>query len=234
MLLPSPGFDPGNVLTMTVLFPATGGKYLEKSPGNPMERISPKVTAYHHQLIELELSGGPVQTVCDAPIARGGTWNKDGVIVFTPQVRGGLYQVPASGGTPAPISDPDASRGETSHRWPMFLPDGKHYLYLAANFAGQKGVDAIFVGSLDSKEKRFVVEGSANAAYAAPGYLLFYRDKTLLAQQFDLRRFALPRVLWCRMVFRSLRSQLKMFTLNTNAFALPGWCSLSRQSRWDP
>jgi putative ABC transport system permease protein len=52
MLLPSPGFDPANVLTMTVLFPATGGKYLEKSPGNPMERISPKVTAYHQQLIE--------------------------------------------------------------------------------------------------------------------------------------------------------------------------------------
>jgi putative ABC transport system permease protein len=52
MLLPSPGFDPANVLTMTVLFPSTGGKYLEKSPGKPMERISPKVTAYHQQLIE--------------------------------------------------------------------------------------------------------------------------------------------------------------------------------------
>jgi len=52
MLLPSPGFDPANVLTMTVLFPATGGKYLEKSPGKPMERISPKVTAYHQQLME--------------------------------------------------------------------------------------------------------------------------------------------------------------------------------------
>jgi putative ABC transport system permease protein len=52
MLLPSPGFDPANVLTMTVLFPPTGGKYLEKSPGKPMERISPKVTAYHQQLME--------------------------------------------------------------------------------------------------------------------------------------------------------------------------------------
>jgi len=143
------------------------------------------------KLKKLEVSGGPVQTVCDAPMARGGTWNKDGVIVFTPHVRGGLFQVLASGGTPTSISNPDASRGETSHRWPMFLPDGKHYLYLAANFAGQKGVDAIFVGSLDSKEKTFVVEASANAAYAAPGYLLFYRDKTLLAQRFDLKRFSL-------------------------------------------
>ena len=143
------------------------------------------------KLKKLEASGGPVQTVCDAPMARGGTWNKDGVIVFTPQVRGGLYRVPASGGTPAPISDPDWGRGETSHRWPMFLPDGRHYLYLAADFAGQKGVDTVFVGSLDSKEKRFVIEGSANAAYAAPGYLLFYRDKTLVAQPFDLTRLAL-------------------------------------------
>jgi len=73
----------------------------------------------------------------------------------------------------------------------MFLPDGTHYLYMAANFSGRKGVDAIFVGSLDSNEKRFVVGASANAAYAAPGYLLFYRDKTLLAQRFDLKRFAL-------------------------------------------
>jgi Tol biopolymer transport system component len=62
---------------------------------------------------------------------------------------------------------------------------------MAANFSGRKDVDAIFVGSLDSNEKRFVVEASANAAYAAPGYLLFYRDKTLLAQRFNLKRFAL-------------------------------------------
>lgn len=97
----------------------------------------------------------------------------------------------ASGGTPVPITNPDPNRGETTHRWPMFLPDGRHYLYLAANFAEQKRVNAIFVGALDSNEKRFVVEASANAAYATPGYLLFYRDNTLLAQRFDLKRFAL-------------------------------------------
>jgi serine/threonine protein kinase/Tol biopolymer transport system component len=145
------------------------------------------------KLKKVEVSGGPVQTICDAPSGRGGAWNKDGVIVFTPDARlgGGLYQVSAAGGTAARISNPDTSRGEQSHRWPMFLPDGTHYLYMAANFAGQKGVNAIFVGSLGSNEKRFVVDASANAAYAAPGYLLFCRDKDLLAQRFDLRRFAL-------------------------------------------
>lgn len=143
------------------------------------------------KLKKLELSGGPVQTICDATSGRGGSWSKDGVILFSPDANVGLYRVLSSGGTPTPISKPDTSRGETSHRWPTFLPDGKHYLYLASNFSGLKGVNAIFVGSLDSSEKRFIVEANANAAYASPGYLLFYRDKTLLAQPFDLKRLAL-------------------------------------------
>jgi Tol biopolymer transport system component len=143
------------------------------------------------KLKKLELSGGPVQTVCDAPSGRGGTWNKDGVIVFAPDTNVGLYRVAAAGGTPTQIRNRDTSRGEDGLRWPVFLPDGTHYLYLAANFGGRKGVDGIFAGSLESNEKRFVVEATANAAYAAPGYLLFYRDKTLLAQRFDVKRLAL-------------------------------------------
>lgn len=145
------------------------------------------------KLKKAEVSGGPVQTICDAPSGRGGTWNQDGVIVFTPDGRqgGGLYRVLASGETPKPITIPDRARGEDSYRWPMFLPDGRHYLYMAANFSGRNDADAIFVGSLDSNEKRFIVKASANGAYAAPGYLVFYRDKTLLAQRFALKHFAL-------------------------------------------
>lgn len=143
------------------------------------------------KLKKLDLTGGQVQAICDAPNGRGGTWNKDGVIVFAPDTNVGLHRVSASGGTPTQISKLDRNRGEDGHRWPMFLPDGTHYLYLAANFTGRKGVNAIFAGSLDSDEKRFIVEASANAIFAAPGYLLFYRDKALLAQPFDLKRFAL-------------------------------------------
>lgn len=143
------------------------------------------------QMKKVEVAGGPVQTICDAPSGRGGAWNKDGVIVFAPIVTAGLYRVPASGGTPTQIREIDKSLGQSGLRWPVFLPDGKHFLYLAANFTGQKGGNIIYVGALDSKEKHFVVESTANAAYAAPGYLLFYRDKTLLAQPFDLKRFAL-------------------------------------------
>ena len=146
------------------------------------------------KLKKLELSDGPVQIICDATSGRGGTWNKDGVIVFTPDATlgNGLYRVPASGGIPTQISRPDPSRGEESHRYPTFLPDGSHYLYLAANFSGRKEeVDAVFMGALNSNEKRFVTAATANAAYAAPGYLLFCRGKTLLAQRFDLKRLAL-------------------------------------------
>jgi Tol biopolymer transport system component len=144
------------------------------------------------KLKRMDVAGGPVQTLCDAPSGRGGTWSKDGVIVFAPsgQLLTGLFRISASGGTPMPLSTPDASRGENTHRWPMFLPDGRHYLYLAANVRGGSDVDAIFMGLLDSNEKRLVVKTSLNAAYAA-GYLLFYRDRTLLAQRFDLNRFEL-------------------------------------------
>jgi eukaryotic-like serine/threonine-protein kinase len=145
------------------------------------------------KLKKVDVSGGQVQVLCDAPSGRGGTWNRDGVIVFTPDSFGpGLFRVSSLGGSPVEMTKPDASRFETSHRWPVFLPDGKHFLYLAANFIGQLEKNAIFLGSLDSQERRLLVSTSANAAYAEPGYLLYLRDnKTLVAQPFDRRRYVL-------------------------------------------
>lgn len=143
------------------------------------------------KLKKVDVAGGQAQVLCDAPNGRGGTWNRHGVIVFTPDGFGGLFRVSSSGGSPVGMTKPDTSRFETSHRWAVFLPDGKHFLYLAANFTGQSENSAIFLGSLDSQEKRLLVNTRANAAYADPGYLLYMRDKTLVAQPFDLRRFVL-------------------------------------------
>jgi Tol biopolymer transport system component len=144
------------------------------------------------KLKKVDVSGGQVQVLCDAPNGRGGTWNRDGVIVFTPDGLGGLSRVSSSGGSPGEMTKPDTSRSETSHRWPVFLPDGKHFLYLAANFTGLLEHNAIFLGSLDSEERRLLVSSSANAAYAEPGYLLYLRDnETLVAQAFDRRRYVL-------------------------------------------
>ncbi|MGA2002759.1 MAG: protein kinase [Terriglobales bacterium] len=145
------------------------------------------------KLKKIEVARGRPQVLCDAPNGRGGTWNRDGVIVFTPDAASaGLFRVSSSGGSPVAITKLDASRSETSHRWPVFLPDGRHFLYLGANFSGLLENNAIFLGSLDSQERRLLVSASGNAAYAEPGYLLYLRDnKTLVAQPFDLRRYVL-------------------------------------------
>jgi eukaryotic-like serine/threonine-protein kinase len=145
------------------------------------------------KLKKVDVSGGQSQVLCDASNGRGGTWNRDGVIVFTPDSLGaGLFRVSSSGGSPVEMTKPDTTRSEQSHRWPVFLPDGKHFIYFAVNFGGKKEFNAIFLGSLDSQERRLLVSTSAQAAYADPGYLLYLRDnKTLVAQPFDRRRYVL-------------------------------------------
>ncbi|HEU5182014.1 MAG TPA: protein kinase [Candidatus Polarisedimenticolia bacterium] len=140
------------------------------------------------KLKRVDAAGGPPQTLCDAPLNRGGSWNQDGVILFSPVVDAGLFKVSASGGVPAQVTRLDPARGESSHRWPFFLPDGKHFLYLVASFAGPREKTGIYVRSLDSNEEKFLVSTNSSLAYAPPGYLLFLRDRTLMAQPFDADR----------------------------------------------
>jgi eukaryotic-like serine/threonine-protein kinase len=143
------------------------------------------------KLKKVDLSGGQSRVICDAPNGRGGTWNRDGAIIFSADALAGLSRVSALGGSPVELTKPDPTRFETSHRWPEFLPDGKHFIYLAANFSGKPEMNAIFLGSLDSPDRRLLVNSTANAAYAEPGYLVYLRDKTLVAQPFDRRSYAL-------------------------------------------
>jgi eukaryotic-like serine/threonine-protein kinase len=137
------------------------------------------------KLRHIDAAGGPTQTVCDASNGRGGAWSKDGVIVFTPTTSAALMRVPASGGTPEPASQLDRSRGENSHRWPFFLPDGKHFLYWARTSQGLQG-NALNVGELGSLQSNEVMKSETMAEYAS-GYLLFMRDATLMARPFNLR-----------------------------------------------
>ena len=129
--------------------------------------------------------------LCDAPHGRGGAWNREGTILFSPDFFTGLFRLSSGGGTPVEVTKPDAARLESSHRWPLFLPDGQHFLYLAGNFSGHFKANQIFLGSLDSGEKRPIVSASSNAAYADPGYLLYMRDNVLVAQRFDSRTYVL-------------------------------------------
>ena len=134
-------------------------------------------------------SGGPVQVLSDAPdngANAGGTWNSEGVIVFNSGGTGtGLSRVSANGGEPTPVTMLDAARKETAHRHPFFLPDGRHFVYFAVPS------NTIRVGSLDSKETMHLFAADSRAVYAAPGYLLFIRQNTLLAQPFDAARLSL-------------------------------------------
>jgi Tol biopolymer transport system component len=129
-------------------------------------------------------AGGPTAIVTDAPNPRGGTWGKDNVIVFCPDYQGGLLRVPAAGGAAVPATLLDPHKHST-HRWPFFLPDGRHFLYLATNHAGgDPQANGIYFASIDGGEPRFLRPSVSNAVYAN-GQLLFHAQTALMAQPFD-------------------------------------------------
>jgi hypothetical protein len=135
-------------------------------------------------LKRVDATGGPLQTIARCGI---GTWNPDGVIVC--EDGDGLSRVSAAGGTLTRITTPDKSLHETGHRFPHFLPDGRHFLYLAWSALPENR--AIYVGALDSDQKTRVMTTESRAVYTPPGHLLFYRQTTLFAQAFDATRLAL-------------------------------------------
>ncbi|MEP6471312.1 MAG: protein kinase [Acidobacteriota bacterium] len=140
------------------------------------------------KLKRVEVDGGPALPICGSPDPRGGTWNRDGVILFEPQFREPIFRVSAGGGKPVPVTRLDASRRETTHRWPFFLPDGRHFLYFSGSHqtGAESELDAIFVASLDPAERpKLLVRARSHPEYAA-GHLLYVLQKTLLAQRFDL------------------------------------------------
>ena len=139
------------------------------------------------KLKKIDASGGPAQTLCDIPGPRGGTWNRDGVIVIG-TTSGPLYRVSAAGGEPTPVTALDQSNLETSHRWPYFLPDSRHFLFFVRS--GRVESTGVYVGSLDSRETKRLLP-SLGAAYAPPGFLLFLRNETLMAQPFDANELKL-------------------------------------------
>jgi serine/threonine protein kinase len=134
--------------------------------------------------------GGPTLTLCDAPNPRGGTWNQEDVILFSPSLNAPLFRVMASGGTAAEATTIDSSKGEITHRWPQFLPDGRHFLYLAGALSREKTSNSILVGSLDSRQSKPLMHTHANGLYAS-GHLLFLRENTLMAQALDVKRLEL-------------------------------------------
>jgi serine/threonine protein kinase len=136
------------------------------------------------KLKTIDLSGGTAQVVCDATLGRGAAWGPGDVILFSAGPISPLLRVNASGGTPSAFTTIDATL-HTSHRWPFFLPDGKHVLYLAMNHNPTKSANnMIYYASLDGKENRPLFRSQTNAIYA-DGFLLFGRGDQLMAQAFN-------------------------------------------------
>ncbi len=143
-------------------------------------------------LKRIDLSGGPPRVICAAALGRGGTWSQQDEIVFAPSPNEPLYRVPADGGAPQQLTRLNASRAESSHRWPYFLPDGKHFLFLIrSQVAADQLADRVYVASIDSSVPRLVLDVSSTVAYVDPGYLLFLRNRILLAQRFNARSLRL-------------------------------------------
>jgi len=137
------------------------------------------------KLRKIDAEGGPVFTLADAADTRGGTWNEAGTILFSPAPSSVLYRVSASGGKASEATQFDSKRQENTHRFPQFLPDGRHFLYLSRRSgAGRGTAPAIVVGSLDSPEKQVLMEVASNALYAS-GRLLYVDQGALVARRFD-------------------------------------------------
>ena len=138
------------------------------------------------KLKKISLEGGPAISLCDATFGRGGSWSPKGMILFAPSTLTGLHKIPDSGGTPIPVTNVEGTI-HTSHRWPKFLPDGQHFIYLAVNHRHDASHDGVYLGSVDGRENKRLVSSHADAAYAS-GYLFFLLDDVLMAQRLDFRR----------------------------------------------
>ena len=138
------------------------------------------------KLKRVDLAGGPALNLCDSGMARGGTWSKKGIIVWG-GFGTGLFSVPAAGGTPSTAAMKAPGAGD--QRFPWFLPDGRHYLFTET--AREIQESGVYVADLESKGRKRLIAEVTNAVYSPPGYLLFVRDGTLMAQHFDADKLEL-------------------------------------------
>ena len=133
-------------------------------------------------LKKIPATGGPVTVLADTPNPRGGTWSADNIIVYEPDYRDTLWKISASGGSPSRLTKFDNGK-HTTHRWPSFLPDGKHFLFFGTNHSGNSE-QGVYFGSIGDGTYKHILDSDSGAQYAS-GYLLYHLQSQLLAQKFD-------------------------------------------------
>jgi len=134
------------------------------------------------KLRKAPVGGGPAVDICDAPGGVDGTWGRGGWILFDGGTIDSIRGVSPSGGPPRGITSIDRAHGETGHAWPFFLPDGRHFLFVAYSTGSP---NAIRIGALGSRESRAVGQTESRAEYAPPGHLVYENAGALMAQRFD-------------------------------------------------
>jgi Tol biopolymer transport system component len=132
------------------------------------------------KLKKIPVAGGPVQVLADVADAFGGSWGTDDSIIFA-KLSSSIFRVSSGGGIVTAVTKVDSV--QKAHRWPQFLPDGRHFLFhVQGDDPEHRG---IYVGSLDGGPQKFLVRTGSSAVYAWPGYLLYVDGDTLLGQAFD-------------------------------------------------
>ncbi len=186
----------GNVRLWALALDSTEARALDGTQGASLPFWSPdsRFIAFFAEgrLKKIEFTGGPVQTLCEAPrLVTGGAWSRGGVILFG-QTQVGLSRISATGGEVTRVTTIDRQRQETSQRFPTFLPDDYHFLYAIST--GQKETRGVYLGSLDGTVKRRLLDEVTVIKYMATvpgdsaGWLIFGRDDALLARPFDTSR----------------------------------------------
>ncbi|HEY3926857.1 MAG TPA: protein kinase [Candidatus Koribacter sp.] len=138
------------------------------------------------KLKKMDANGGPPQALCDAIAGRGAAWSRDDVILFSPTSASPLFRVPAAGGTPVQETRIDSKAGSTTHRWPIFLPDGKHFIFWTTD-SKEADNGGLYLSSLGSKNRKLLVQTESSGDYA-DGHLLFLRDGVLMEQKLNLSK----------------------------------------------
>jgi Tol biopolymer transport system component len=140
------------------------------------------------ELKKMQVPAGPVTTVCKAAEGRGGSWSPDGKTILFGMRFSPIFRVAAAGGTPVAVTN--FARGDLTHRWPRFLPDGRHFLYLASPVGMEDSRNQICVGSVDEKLRKPLVSASSQPLLY-DGRLLYTREGNLIAQRLDLASLTL-------------------------------------------
>jgi len=184
-------------------------------------------------LKKIPAAGGPVTILAETSNPRGGSWNQDNVIIYEPEYRDTLWRINAVGGTPTRLTQFEGTK-HTTHRWPQFLPDGKHFLFFATNHSGD-AEQGIYFGSLQDGSYKHVLDSDSGGQFSS-GYLIYHLQSQLLAQKFDAAQGTISGdpVMLANQVEYDIGTWHTTFTVSSNGLLVyePGSKTLGNDLYW--